>query len=250
MIECIDATVRYGGVEALTAVSFDVADGEFVVLAGANGAGKSTLIKLLLGIAPLSSGEVRFEGKQVGHLPTQRRVRMGLGLVPEGRDLFAGMTVIENLTLGAYQHLGRWPRASTQDLTRVFELFPRLGKRLGQTTGTLSGGEQQMLALARALMGRPRVLMCDEPSTGLAPLLVVEIFGALRHLCDAGMTIVLAEQNVSAALEIADRAFVLENGEVAMQGPAKEVLGNPAIVRAYLGEAPTKPGTTGQRKET
>jgi branched-chain amino acid transport system ATP-binding protein len=241
MIECIDLSVRYGGIRALRSANIHVAEGEFVALTGANGAGKSTLLRAVLGIVDVAGGEVRFLGRSMARVSTQRRVRLGMGLVPEGRALFAGMTVAENLTLGAYQHLGRRPKARDEDLDRVFALFPRLRARLDQAAGTMSGGEQQMLALARALMGRPRVLVCDEPSTGLAPLLVNEILQTLRRLCDDGVTILLAEQNAAAALRIADRGYVLENGEVVMQGAAESLRNDPGIIRAYLGDAPAQP---------
>lgn len=238
MIECAGLSVRYGGIKALNGVDIRVGEAELVALTGANGAGKSTLLKAFLGLAEVSSGDIRFQNTSVLGLSTRQRVRSGMGLVPEGRELFAGMTVRENLTLGAVQWLGRRPIPASADLGRVFGLFPVLEDRMEQTASTLSGGEQQMLALGRALMTRPKVLICDEPSIGLAPMLVSEILQTLRRLCDAGMTILLAEQNAAAALRIADRGYVLENGEVSIEGSAQSLLNNAEVIRAYLGELP------------
>ena len=237
MIECTGLTVHYGGIQALREVDLTVAEGEFVALTGANGAGKSTLLRALLGIAPVSAGRISFAGTDVTDLSTRERVRLGMGLVPEGRELFSGMTVAENLLVGGVRHTGWRPVPHAADLDRVVSLFPRLGDRMAQDSGTLSGGEQQMLALGRALMGRPTVLICDEPSTGLAPMLVAEILATLRTLCDEGLTVLLAEQNAVAALRVADRGYVLENGEVAVHGSAEALLHDPAVRRAYLGAA-------------
>ena len=239
MIECASLTVRYGGIQALHEVDVSVGDGEFVALTGANGAGKSTLLRAVIGMTPVAGGTVTFDGRDVTRLSVRDRVRLGMGLVPEGREVFAGMTVRGDLTLGGVRHIGQRPVPVAADLERVVDLFPRLGDRLGQVTGTLSGGEQQMLALGRALMGRPSVLICDEPSTGLAPILVTEILRTLRRLCDEGMTILLAEQNAAAALRIADRGYVLENGEVGLHGRAEVLLHDPAVISAYLGSAGT-----------
>lgn len=238
MIECRDVEVRYGAVRALDGVDLEVGEGELVALTGANGAGKSSLLRALLGLARVVGGDVRYRGRSVLGTSTQRRVRDGLVLVPEGRELFSGMSVRENLALGGVQHLGRRPVPHRGDLERVLDLFPRLGDRMDQPAGTLSGGEQQMLALGRALMTRPTVLVCDEPSIGLAPKLVAQILQTLRRLCDEGTTILLAEQNAAAALRIADRGYVLENGRVAVHGAATDLLDDPAVVAAYLGSTP------------
>jgi branched-chain amino acid transport system ATP-binding protein len=235
LLEVEALSVHYRGIRAVDGAAFLVRVGELVALTGANGAGKSSVLKALSGLVA-STGVVRFGGRILSDMPAYRRVRLGLVLVPEGRELFAGMTVIENLVMGAYLRLGSRPRAPEQDLDRVFGLFPALADRRRQEAGTLSGGEQQMLALGRALMSRPKLLVCDEPSTGLAPRLVTQIIRTLGLLRDQGVAVLLAEQNARAALSVADRGYVFENGQVVLGGPANELLNDPAVVNAYLGE--------------
>jgi len=214
-------------------VSFAVAPGEIVALVGPNGAGKSTLLRAVVGLLPLRGGTVRWEGRPLDGLPTHRIVEAGIALVPEGRRLFTRMTVEENLLLGAFA-----PRAQADrrvGLERVFTLFPRLAERRRQLAGSLSGGEQQMVALGRALMSRPRLLLLDEPSLGLAPRVVEAILGTLRQIRQAGLGVLLVEQNVPASLALADRAYVLERGRIALEGRGAALLADPHVRRAYLG---------------
>ena len=225
--------VRYGGIRAVKGIDLEVRAGEVVSLIGANGAGKSTTLRALAGLVPLAGGEAFFDAVPLAGLPTHRRAGRGLALVPEGRGVFARLTVEENLLMGAYARADR--PAMRQDLERAYALFPRLGERRSQTAGTLSGGEQQMLAIGRALMGRPRLLMLDEPSLGLAPLLVEKIFGTLQAVAAEGVTLLLVEQNARRALELADRAYVLESGRVALAGDAVSLLADPRVRTAYLG---------------
>lgn len=225
----------YGRVQVLRDVSFDVAAGELVTLIGSNGAGKSTLLQTIAGVLTASSGRVELLGKDITRVPAERLVREGLALVPEGRLLFGPMSVAENLMLGGYA-LGRRARAAwAEDLQRMTELFPVLGSRLGQPAATLSGGEQQMLAVARALMSRPRVLLLDEPSLGLAPKVIAEIFAALDSLRADGLTVLLVEQDAKLALEHADRGYVLRTGEIVLSGPADELLRDDDVRLIYLG---------------
>lgn len=236
LLEVSGLSVHYDGIRAVHDATFSVREGELVAITGANGAGKSSVLKSLSGLIP-STGSVRFDGQMMSDMPAFRRVRLGLILVPEGRDLFAGMTVVENLQMGAYLRLGARPHAPAGDLERVFGLFPTLAGRRRQDAGTLSGGEQQMLALGRALMSQPKLLMCDEPSIGLAPRLAVQIIDTLARLRDDGVAILVAEQYARAALLVADRGYVFENGRVVLGGAAKGLLSDPAVVKAYLGEA-------------
>ena len=226
-----NAHIAYGKVEAVRGVSLDVNADEIVTIVGANDAGKTTLLNAIMGILPLS-GSVVFSGQQISRLDIEDRVAAGLCIVPEHRELFGTMTVEENLQLGGF----RVPRAkAASEQERVFALFPRLKERRTQLAGTLSGGEQQMLAMGRALMSQPRLLMLDEPSLGLAPLIVADIFRTIGELRQAGVSVLLVEQNARAALEIADRAYVMELGEFIMSGSAKEISGDQRVVASYLG---------------
>lgn len=232
MLQVQDLRVAYGDIEALHGVSLDVAEGEIVTLIGANGAGKSTTLRAISGLVRARSGRILFRGQEITRTPAHRIVALGIGHVPEGRKIFTEMTVQENLELGAYI---ADPRRFREDLEAVFERFPRLRERRRQAAATLSGGEQQMLALGRALMLRPRLLLLDEPSMGLSPRLVQEIFGIIAELNQAGTTILLVEQNAAMALSIAHRAYVLETGRVVLHGPARELQNHPAVRAAYLG---------------
>jgi len=226
-----DAHVAYGKVEAVRAVSLDVAENEIVTIIGANGAGKTTLLNAIMGILPLK-GAVTFAGRNLLRLEIEDRVAAGLSLVAEHRELFASMNVEDNLELGAF----RVAKAQTaQSFERVYALFPRLKERRRQLAGTLSGGEQQMLAMGRALMGTPRLLMLDEPSLGLAPIIVADIFRTIGELKSTGVSVLLVEQNAKAALKIADRAYVMELGEFILHGPAQEMATNERVAASYLG---------------
>jgi branched-chain amino acid transport system ATP-binding protein len=235
VLELEDIHVHYGKVEALKGVSFTVNEGEIVTLIGGNGAGKTTTLKTISGVRPLSHGQLRFEGRDIRGLPAHRRVELGISQAPEGRAIFPGMTVRENLDMGAYARVGKARAGVAADLQRVFGLFPRLEERARQQAGTLSGGEQQMLAIGRALMAGPRVLLLDEPSMGLAPMLVAQIFEIITEINQQGTTILLVEQNAAQALRRAQRAYVLEVGRVVMAAPAADLLDNDAVKRAYLG---------------
>jgi branched-chain amino acid transport system ATP-binding protein len=228
-----DLSIRYGRVQALEAVSLEVRAGEVIALIGANGAGKSTALRSISRIVPVYRGRIAFETRDITRARPSEVVRLGIAQVPEGRRMLARQSVLDNLLLGAYT---RSDTAETQaDIERQFARFPRLGERRHQMAGTLSGGEQQMLAIARALMSRPRLLLLDEPSLGLAPLIVRDIFAIIRDLHAAGVTILLVEQNASLALQIADRAYVLEAGRLTIAGPAAELLTDERVRRAYLG---------------
>ena len=227
-----DINVYYGSIHAIKGVSFEVNQGEIVTLIGANGAGKSTTLNTVAGLLHSKSGSITFLGENLGHLPCHKTVSKGLALVPEGRRVFLQMSVQENLEMGAYTKPGSGVAA---DLDHIYELFPRLKERQRQTAGTLSGGEQQMLAMGRALMSHPKLLMLDEPSMGLAPILVEQIFDIIRSLHKAGTTILLVEQNAQAALSVADRGYVLETGKVVTTGTGSELLASPVIKKAYLG---------------
>ena len=227
-----DINVYYGSIHAIKGVSFEVNEGEIVTLIGANGAGKSTTLNTISGLLHSKTGSISFMGENLGKFPCHKIVSKGLALVPEGRRVFLQMTVQENLEMGAYTQGGK---SMDADLERVYEQFPRLKERFKQVAGTLSGGEQQMLAMGRALMSHPKLLMLDEPSMGLAPILVEQIFDIIRELHKAGTTILLVEQNAQAALSIADRGYVLETGKVVTTGTGKELLESPAIKKAYLG---------------
>ena len=236
MLSVESIEVFYGNIQALRGVSFTVRRGEIVSLVGANGAGKSTTLKALAGILSPRSGSIVFEGKRLRGVPQHRIARMGISLVPEGRGIFANMTVRENLEMGGY--IRRSEREIEEGIAWVVSLFPRLKERIRQPAGTLSGGEQQMLAIGRALVASPRLLLLDEPSMGLAPLLVREIFRLIGEIHRAGTTILLVEQNAYMALSIASRAYVLENGSIALAGDAADLMRNPKVRSAYLGEAP------------
>jgi len=231
MLSVENLEVRYGSIRALHGVSLEVRRGELVVVLGANGAGKSTLVRALAGLQATAGGTIRFRGADMGRLPSWRRTEMGIGLAPEGGRVFASLTVEENLRLGAYLR----PGAAHDDLDRVFALFPVLAERRGLPAGTLSGGERQMLAIGRALMGRPVLLLADEVSMGLMPIMARRVFAALRELNAGGLTILLTEQNARRALRAAHRAYVLETGRVALAGTADEMAANPEVKRAYLG---------------
>lgn len=233
MFEIVDLHVHYGGIHALKGVSLQVEDGEIVTLLGANGAGKSTTLRTVSGLQKPTSGKVWIDGKDISHTSAQARVKLGLSQVPEGRRVFAQMTVLENLELGGYLRRDRTKRANS--LTWVYERFPVLANRRKQLAGTLSGGEQQMLAMGRAMMAQPRILLLDEPSMGLAPLLVQEIFDIIRNINQTGTTILLVEQNANKALQIADRAYVMETGRIVLSGSALELSKTEDIKRVYLG---------------
>jgi len=227
-----EVEVRYGAIRALKGISLEVAEGEIVALLGANGAGKTTTLRASSGLARVARGEVLFEDEQVNGLAAHEIVGLGIGHVPEGRRVFPAMSVLENLEMGAYGRRG----SSRADIDRVFELFPVLGERRKQLGGTLSGGEQQMLAIGRALMSHPRLLLLDEPSMGLAPLVVARIFEIIAEIRRSGTTILLVEQNAAQALALADRGYVLETGDIVMGGAAADLLHDERVRAAYLGE--------------
>jgi branched-chain amino acid transport system ATP-binding protein len=229
-----NVSVNYGAIEALKGVSLRVEKGEVVTLIGANGAGKSTTLRTITGLLEPSDGRIMFEGENISGKATHRLVARGISMSPEGRGVFANLTVRENLQMGAYLQRNKSKIAS--DMEHVFKMFPRLKEREAQKAGTLSGGEQQMLAMGRALMSRPRLLLLDEPSLGLAPLVVHTIFEAIEEIRSQGTTILLVEQNAHAALGHSDRAYVLETGQIVMEGPSKELAADPGIKEAYLGE--------------
>jgi branched-chain amino acid transport system ATP-binding protein len=231
LLELVDVHVHYGQVEALKGISFNVDEGEIVTLIGANGAGKTTTLKTISGVRPVSSGDIVYQGKSIRGVPAHRLVEMGLCQAPEGRGIFPGMTVMDNLEMGAYARRGAKP----EDYDRVFDLFPRLAERRTQPGGTLSGGEQQMLAIGRALMARPTVLLLDEPSMGLAPMLVAQIFKIITEINSQGTTILLVEQNAAQALQRAHRAYVLETGRVVKSAAAADLLDDEDVKAAYLG---------------
>ncbi len=232
MLKVNDINVYYGAIHAIKGVSFEVNDGEVVTLIGANGAGKSTILNTVCGLLRSRTGSVEFLGKNLGSVPAHKIVELGMAHVPEGRRIFQQMTVEENLEMGAYTQV----RSSVDpNLERVYEQFPRLKERRKQVAGTLSGGEQQMLAMGRGLMSNPRLLMLDEPSMGLAPILVEQIFDIIRQLHKAGTTILLVEQNAQMALSVADRGYVLETGKVVATGTGAELLRDEAVKKAYLG---------------
>jgi len=229
----------YGSIEVLHGVSVQVQTGEIVTILGANGAGKSTLLKTISGVLPCKGGHVLLNGQDIGCLPPNKLVRLGMCHVPEGKQVFQSLTVEENLRLGAYCfRSGRDRRRTEDDMERVFTLFPRLAERRRQKAGTLSGGEQQMLAIGRGLMGRPKLLLLDEPSLGLAPIIIEAIFSTIMNLRGEGITILLVEQNVRVALEIADRGYVLQNGQVALEGPSNRLMADDLVKNAYLGLRP------------
>ena len=226
--------VAYGGIQAVKGVTLEVRSGELVSLIGANGAGKTTTMKAITGLLPAAQGRITFDGREVRGQGPWDLVRQGLAMVPEGRGVFTRMTIIENLQMGAYVRRDR--AAIAQDMERVFTIFPRLAERKDQLAGTMSGGEQQMLAMGRALMSRPKVLLLDEPSMGLSPIMVDKIFEVVRDVSSQGVTILLVEQNASRALSIADRGYVMDSGLITMSGDAKQLLSDPKVREAYLGE--------------
>jgi branched-chain amino acid transport system ATP-binding protein len=230
LLSVSDASISYGKVEAVRSVSLDVGRNEIVTIVGANGAGKTTLLNAIMGILP-QSGRIRFDGADIAGIEIEDRVAAGLSLVPEHRELFGTMSVEDNLQLGAFRNA----KAAAQSFERVYALFPRLKERRQQLAGTLSGGEQQMLAMGRALMGEPRLLMLDEPSLGLAPLIVADIFKTVGELRAAGVSVLLVEQNAKAALQIADRAYVMELGNFILDGAADAVANDPRVIASYLG---------------
>jgi len=234
MLKVRDLVVAYGGIEALKGISIDVPDGQIVTLIGANGAGKSTLLRSIIGLVKVKSGSVEYNGEPLVGLNSQQIVSKGLTLVPEGRRVFPNLTVLENLRIGAYMRKDEDGIAA--DIKWVYEIFPRLEERHWQMAGTLSGGEQQMLALGRALMSRPKLMMMDEPSLGLAPLVIKEIFNIIRRINEGGTTVLLVEQNANMALKVAHHAYVLETGRIKMEGSGKELLENEEIKEAYLGK--------------
>jgi branched-chain amino acid transport system ATP-binding protein len=234
LLELKDVRVRYGGIEAVKGISFDVRNGEVVTLIGGNGAGKTTTLKTISGVKRPAEGAVFFQGQRIDELRPDEIVALGICQAPEGRHIFPRMSVRENLAMGAYGR--KDTRGITEAYERVYSLFPVLKERQGQPGGTLSGGEQQMLAIGRALMSRPTVLMLDEPSLGLAPLLVERIYELLREIHGQGTTILLVEQNAQVALGIADRGYVIESGEIVLSDSAKSLLGNEQVRKAYLGE--------------
>lgn len=234
LLEITDLEVAYGQIQALKGISLEVAEGEVVAMLGANGAGKTTLMRTLSGLIPPKAGRIVYRGEEITHLGADRIVRLGIAQSPEGRRVFGTLTVAENLGLGAYTRPGDEVEASRE---QVYELFPRLYERRAQLAGTLSGGEQQMLAIGRALMARPRLLLLDEPSLGLAPLLVKGIFKALQDIRDTGVTILLVEQNARMALRLADRGYVLEVGTIVHEDGAAALLASPEVQAAYLGKA-------------
>ena len=231
MLQVRNLRCGYGSLQVIRGISLHVDAGEIVALVGANGAGKTSLLKAIVGLIPAMEGEVCIGGRNTTGMPPWRAVANAVALVPEGRQLFADMTVMENLVVGGYRNPDR-----ALPIAEILDRFPRLRERAGQLAGTLSGGEQQMLALGRALASRPKLLLLDEPSMGLAPLMVQELFRAIRVLKDQGVTVFLVEQNAVGALQIADRAYVLETGDIIMEGEARDLLRNPEVKRAYLGK--------------
>lgn len=234
MLEVRDLQVYYGMIHAIKGISFDVNQGEVIALIGANGAGKTTTLHTITGLLAPKSGSVLFEGKDITKVPAHKIVSMGMAHVPEGRRVFAELSVYENLKLGAYTRKDK--KEIEETLARVYKSFPRLEERKNQLAGTLSGGEQQMLAMGRALMSKPKIILMDEPSMGLSPILVEEIFHIIREISASGTTVLLVEQNAKKALAIADRAYVLETGNIVLSGDAKEMMNNDSIKKAYLGE--------------
>ena len=233
MLTINDINVFYGAIHAIKGVSLEVNEGEIVTLIGANGAGKSTILRTISGLLKPKTGSIQFEGQEIAGMPAHEIVKTGISQVPEGRRIFAEMSVLENLELGAFTRKDK--DGIKADMELVFERFPRLKERIGQLAGTLSGGEQQMLAMGRALMSRPRLLLLDEPSMGLAPLLIKEIFTIIQDINKTGTTVLLVEQNANMALSIAHRAYVLETGRITLSGDAKEVAASDEVRKAYLG---------------
>jgi branched-chain amino acid transport system ATP-binding protein len=235
LLELTRLEVAYGGIHAVKGIDLIVRQGELVCLIGANGAGKTTTLKGITGLQPVKAGKIVYDGADVTGKPAFQLVRKGLSMVPEGRGVFGALTIEENLAMGAYSRRDRV--AIKQDIERVFGLFPRLKERRKQTAGTLSGGEQQMLAMARAIMSRPKLLLLDEPSMGLAPLMVQKVFETILTIAAEGVTILLIEQNAKLALEVSHRGYVMESGTITLSGDARQLLSDPKVREAYLGEA-------------
>ncbi len=234
MLKVNDLQVYYGVIQALKGISFEVNEGEVIALIGANGAGKTTILHTITGLIEAKAGSVEFEGKDITKMPGHKIVTLGMAHVPEGRRVFADLTVYENLKMGAYTRSDK--NEIAQSLEMVYKRFPRLKERKNQLAGTLSGGEQQMLAMGRALMSKPKIILMDEPSMGLSPIFVNEIFDIIREVSEAGTTVLLVEQNAKKALSIADRAYVLETGNIVLEGDAKELMNDESVKKAYLGE--------------
>jgi len=234
LLQVKDLVVSYGGIEALKGISFKVNEGEIATLIGANGAGKSTTLRAITSIVPVKGGTITFDGEDITHMDTQKIVEHGIALVPEGRRVFANLTVLENLKIGAY--LRKDKAQIEKDIKYIYSLFPRLEERSWQLAGTLSGGEQQMLAVGRAMMTKPRMIMMDEPSLGLAPLVVKDIFAIIKRLREEGITILLIEQNANAALKAANYGYVMETGRITLDGTGEELLTNKSVQEAYLGK--------------
>jgi branched-chain amino acid transport system ATP-binding protein len=235
LLELTKVEVAYGGIQAVKGIDLQVGEGELVCLIGTNGAGKTTTLKGICGVQPVKAGTIRYAGQNITGKPAFQLVRQGLAMVPEGRGVFGALTIEENLAMGAYVRHDR--AAIGDDVERVFQLFPRLKERRRQTAGTLSGGEQQMLAIGRALMSRPKLLLLDEPSMGLAPLMVQKVFETIMTISGEGVTILLIEQNAKLALEVSHRGYVMESGTITLAGDAKQLLDDPAVRAAYLGES-------------
>jgi len=234
MLKITDLQVYYGMIQAIKGISFEVNEGEVIALIGANGAGKTTILHTITGLVEVKSGTITFEGRDITHLPGYKTVSLGMAHVPEGRRVFADLTVYENLIMGAYTRKDK--NEIIETLGNVYKRFPRLEERKMQLAGTLSGGEQQMLAMGRALMSRPRIILMDEPSMGLSPIYVNEIFNIIKEVSASGTTVLLVEQNAKKALSIADRAYVLETGLISLEGKADALLNNDSIKKAYLGD--------------
>jgi branched-chain amino acid transport system ATP-binding protein len=235
LLEVEGLCVNYGHIEAIRDITFGVEEGKVATLIGANGAGKTTTLKTLSGLRKVRAGHVKFDGVDITHLPPYERVKLGISQAPEGRGVFVGMSVRENLEMGAFVRKDRKTQAYADDMERVLTLFPRLKERIGQISGTMSGGEQQMLSIGRALMARPRLILLDEPSMGLAPKLIAQIFAIIREINAQGTTVLLVEQNASQALKAADSAHILETGEIVRSGTGAELSGDDSVKAAYLG---------------
>ncbi len=234
MLEVEDLKVSYGMIQAIKGVSFQVEKGEVIALIGSNGAGKTTILHTITGLLNAQSGKILFEGKDLRKVPAHKIVELGMAHIPEGRRIFAGLTVLENLKMGAYTRNNK--AEIEKSIAEVYKKFPRLEERKKQLAGTLSGGEQQMLAMGRALMSNPKIILMDEPSMGLSPIFVNEIFNIIEEISAGGTTVLLVEQNAKKALSIADRAYVLETGKISLSGKASDMLNDPAVKKAYLGE--------------
>ncbi len=234
LLEVKDLQVNYGVIRAIKGISFEVNEGEIVSLIGANGAGKTTTMQSIMGLIPMKGGTVTYDGKVINKIPGHKLISMGMSQVPEGRRVFQELTVYENLIMGAYTQKDK--KKVKEDVEDIYTRFPRLGERKNQIAGTLSGGEQQMLAMGRAMMSHPRLLMLDEPSMGLSPLLVDQVFDIIKECHSQGITVLLVEQNAKKALSISDRAYVLETGDITITGKGEELLNNESVKKAYLGE--------------